>query len=132
MSAGCSIGASALSATVSQRRRRSATNLLRRVAVADRLAQNAVATLPTWDVHEWLHSWPALALACGLPLDADGLPCVPSPSQLCKRWQAAGAPPFETLFFLTVWGAVRWRLVGGGDLYIDCSPYLCCIIVSTL
>src|SRR3989440_9830611 len=58
------------------------------------------------DMHEWLHSWPALALACGLPLDAKGLPRIPSPSQLCKRWQAAGAPPFETLFVLTVWRAV--------------------------
>ena len=76
------------------------------------------------DVHEWLHSWPALALACGLPLDAEGLPCVPSPSQLCKRWQAAGAPPFETLFVLTVWRAVRCRLVGARDLIIDSAPIL--------
>jgi hypothetical protein len=58
------------------------------------------------DMHEWLHSWPALALACGLPLDAKGLSRIPSPSQLCKRWQGAGAPPFETLFVLTVWRAV--------------------------
>src|SRR5690349_17094329 len=43
------------------------------------------------DVHDWLKSWPALALACGLPLDSQGQPCIPSPSQLCKRWQAAGA-----------------------------------------
>jgi len=41
-------------------------------------------------VHDWLKSWPALALACGLPLDADGQPRIPSLSQLCKRWQAAG------------------------------------------
>jgi hypothetical protein len=64
------------------------------------------------DVHDWLASWPALALACGLPLDAAGKPCVPSPSQLCKRWQAAGAPSFETLFVLTVWRAVRSHLIG--------------------
>src|SRR5712691_7715315 len=38
------------------------------------------------DVHEWLASWPALALACGLPQRADGAPRIPSPSQLCKRW----------------------------------------------
>ena len=59
------------------------------------------------DVHDWLESWPALALACGLPLDSTGQPRIPSPSQVCKRWQAAGAPPFETLFVLTVWRAVR-------------------------
>src|SRR5436305_11152289 len=52
------------------------------------------------DMHDWLASWPALALACGLPLDAGGKPCAPSPSQLSKRWQTAGAPPFETLFLL--------------------------------
>ena len=55
------------------------------------------------DVHDWLQSWPALALACGLQWGTDGKPCIPSSSQLCKRWQAAGAPPFETLFVLTVW-----------------------------
>lgn len=38
------------------------------------------------DVHDWLLSWPALALACGLPQGADGAPRIPSPSQLCKRW----------------------------------------------
>ena len=47
------------------------------------------------DVHDWLKSWPALALACGLPLGSDGNPRIPSPSQLCKRWQAAGAPPLR-------------------------------------
>ena len=76
------------------------------------------------DVHEWLHSWPALALACGLPLASDGQPRIPSPSQLCKRWQAAGAPPFETLFVLTVWRAVRCHLIGARDLIIDSAPIL--------
>ena len=66
----------------------------------------------------------ALALACGLPLRADGTPAIPSPSQLCKRWQAAGAPPFETLFVLTVWRAVRCRLIGARDLIIDSAPIL--------
>ncbi len=37
------------------------------------------------EVHDWLESWPALALAFGLPLDPGGKPCIPSPSQLCKR-----------------------------------------------
>jgi len=75
-------------------------------------------------MHDWLESWPALALACGLPLDADGKLRIPSPSQLCKRWQAAGAPPFETLFVLTVWRAVRCHLIGARDLIIDSAPIL--------
>jgi len=37
------------------------------------------------DLHDWLVSWPALALACGLPLDAQGQPRVPSPSHQWKR-----------------------------------------------
>ncbi len=75
-------------------------------------------------MHDWLLSWPALALACGLPLDSVGKPCVPSPSQLCKRGLPAGAPPFETLFVLTVWRAVRCHLIGARDLIIDSAPIL--------
>src|SRR5215813_7539996 len=37
------------------------------------------------DMHDWLKSWPALALACGLPLDKEGRPLIVSPSQHCKR-----------------------------------------------
>src|SRR5947209_18980099 len=33
------------------------------------------------DMHDWLVAWPALALACGLPLAKNGLPRVPSPSR---------------------------------------------------
>jgi hypothetical protein len=76
------------------------------------------------DVHEWLQSWPALALACGLPLASDGQPCIPSPSQLCNRELSAGAPPFESLFVLTVWRAVRCHLIGARDLMIDSAPIL--------
>ena len=76
------------------------------------------------DVHDWLKSWPALALACGLPLGSDGNPRIPSPSQLCKRWQAAGTPPFETLFVFTGWRAVRCHLIGARDLIIDSAPIL--------
>lgn len=76
------------------------------------------------DVHDWLVHWPALALACGLPVGDDGQPRIPSPSQLCKRWQAAGAPLFESLFVLTVWRAVRCRLIGARDLIIDSAPIL--------
>src|SRR2546421_3887451 len=32
------------------------------------------------DLHDWLVAWPALALACGLPLGHDGRPRIPSPS----------------------------------------------------
>src|SRR5881398_1692024 len=43
------------------------------------------------DMHDWLKSWPALALACGLPLEKDGHLRVPSKSQQCKRRHRAGA-----------------------------------------
>ncbi|HEU0001747.1 MAG TPA: transposase [Ktedonobacteraceae bacterium] len=76
------------------------------------------------DVHDWLESWPALALACGLPQKADGMARIPSPSQLCKRWQAAGAPPFETLFVLTVCRALPCHLIGARDLIIDSAAIL--------
>lgn len=29
------------------------------------------------DMHDWLRDWPALALACGLPLGRDGCPAFP-------------------------------------------------------
>src|SRR5205814_7645277 len=50
------------------------------------------------DMHDWLTSWPALAMACGLPLDTQGQLRIPSPSQQCKRRHAAGAPLHESLF----------------------------------
>ena len=74
------------------------------------------------DMHDWLVAWPALALACGLPLGEDGRPRVPSPSQQCKRAAAAGAPPFEVLFILTVQAALRGGLIGARDLIIDSAP----------
>src|SRR5438132_14232918 len=40
------------------------------------------------DMHDWLESWPALALACSLPLGTDGRISVPSKSQQCKRRHA--------------------------------------------
>src|SRR5437762_14222104 len=64
------------------------------------------------DMHYWLKSCPALALACGLPLDKEGRPRIPSKSQQCKRRHAAGAPLHESLFVLTVLQAVRSRLIG--------------------
>jgi hypothetical protein len=64
------------------------------------------------DMHDWLVAWPALALACGLPLGRDGQPRIPSPSQQCKRGQAAGAPLPEALFVLNVLTALRLQLIG--------------------
>src|SRR5215471_16249946 len=43
------------------------------------------------DMRDWLRAWPALALACGLPLGKDGCTRIPSPSQQCKRGQRASA-----------------------------------------
>src|SRR5438067_7777047 len=73
------------------------------------------------DMHDWLRSWPALALACGLPLK-EGKLCIPSKSQQCKRRHSAGAPVHESLFVLTVLQAVRRRLIGARDLIIDSAP----------
>src|SRR5437763_11468711 len=76
------------------------------------------------DMLDWLRSWPALALACGLPLAKNGLPRVPSPSQQWKRGQAAGAPLPEALSVLSVLTALRRRLIGARDLIIDSAPIL--------
>src|SRR5260370_8145013 len=78
------------------------------------------------DMHDWLKQWPALALACGLPLGKDGNPRIPSPSQQCKRRRAAGAPLYESLFVLTVLHALRSRLIGARALIIDIVPILPC------
>src|SRR5215469_4098343 len=50
------------------------------------------------DMHDWLVAWPALALACGLPLGRTGQPRIPSSSQQWKRAFLAGAPVSEALF----------------------------------
>ena len=76
------------------------------------------------DMRDWLRDWPALALACGLPLGRDGRPRIPSASQQCKRGHAAGAPLPEALFVLSVLTAIRRRLIGARDLIIDSAPIL--------
>jgi hypothetical protein len=76
------------------------------------------------DLHDWLVAWPALAVACGLPVGADGQPTVPSAAQMCKRAQAAGAPPCEMLFLLAVQEALRCGLIRAWDLIIDSAPIL--------
>src|SRR6266481_4942859 len=75
-------------------------------------------------MRDWLHHWPALALACGLPLGKDGHPRIPCPSQQCKRGQQAGAPLPEAIFVLSVLTAIRGRLIGDRDLIIDSAPIL--------
>ena len=80
--------------------------------------------LSSEDMRDWLRDWPALALACGLPLGKDGQPRIPCPSQQCKRGQAAGAPVPEALFILSVLTAMRRRLIGARDLIIDSAPIL--------
>jgi len=76
------------------------------------------------DLHDWLVSWPALALACGLPLDAHGQPRVPSPSQQWKRAAQVGAPVAEALLVVVVRLALHRRLAGARDLIIDSAPIL--------
>ena len=76
------------------------------------------------DMRQWLKSWPALALACGLPFDHKGKPKVPSPSQQCRRRHIAGAPLHESLFVLVVVQALKRRLIGARDLIIDSAPIL--------
>jgi hypothetical protein len=76
------------------------------------------------DVHDWLVSWPTLALACGLPRDAHGQLCVPSPSQQWKRAARAGAPVAEALLVVVVRLARHRRLIGARDLIVDSAPIL--------
>jgi hypothetical protein len=76
------------------------------------------------DMHDWLRDWPALALACGLPLGKNGRPRIPSPSQQWKRGKHAGAPLPEALFVLSVLTALRCRLMSARDLIIDSAPIL--------
>jgi hypothetical protein len=71
-----------------------------------------------------MRDWPALALACSLPLGKDGCPRIPCLSQQCKRGQQAAAPLPEALFVLSVLTAIRRRLIGARDLIIDSAPIL--------
>jgi Transposase DDE domain len=76
------------------------------------------------DLHDWLVSWPTLALACGLPVDAQGRPRVPSPAQQWKRAARAGAPGGEALLVVLVRLALHRRLIGARDLIVDSAPIL--------
>ena len=66
------------------------------------------------DMRDWLRAWPALALACDLPLDAHGVPRIPSVSQQWKRGHRAGAPVTEALFFLCVHSSLSDSSLGRG------------------
>jgi hypothetical protein len=76
------------------------------------------------DLHDWLVAWPALAVACGLPCDAQGHPYVPSASQQCRRGASSGAPPCESLLVVLVRLARHQRLISGRDLIVDSAPIL--------
>src|SRR5262249_47327196 len=76
------------------------------------------------ELQDWLVAWPALALACGLPLGPDGWPRVPSPAQQSKRLHAAGAPASETLFVLRVRAGLWMGLTRARDVIIDSAPIL--------
>lgn len=76
------------------------------------------------ETHHWLQSWPALAQACGFPLDAGGHPRVPSKSQQSKRLAALGAPASETLFVLLVRVALRAGLSRARDVIVESAPIL--------
>ncbi len=76
------------------------------------------------ETHDWLMAWPALALACGLPLGADGRPRVPSPAQQSKWLRAAGAPASEMLFVLLVRAGLWMGLTRARDVIIDSAPIL--------
>lgn len=76
------------------------------------------------DMHDWLCRWPTLALACGVPLNAQGQLRIPSAFQQWKRERAAGAPVGEALLVVAVRIAIRCRLIGARDLIIESAPIL--------
>jgi hypothetical protein len=76
------------------------------------------------ELHDWLCAWPALALACGLPLGLDGRVRVPSKAQQSKRLRAVGAPASEMLFVLLVRAGLWMGLTRAHDLIIDSVPIL--------
>jgi hypothetical protein len=76
------------------------------------------------ELHDWLSAWPALALAFGLSLGAEGKPRVPSKAQQSKRLRAVGAPASEMLFVLLARAGLWWGLTRARDLIIDSAPIL--------
>jgi hypothetical protein len=76
------------------------------------------------ELHDWLSAWPALAVACGLPLGVDGRPRVPSKAQQSKRLRDAGAPASEMLFVLLVRAGLWMGLTHARNLILDSAPIL--------
>ncbi len=66
------------------------------------------------EVYDWLISWSALAVACGLPKGR-----VIHHSHLNRRLRRLGAFPFWLLYLALVWKAVRCGLLRGRDVAID-------------
>jgi hypothetical protein len=62
------------------------------------------------ELHDWLCAWPALALACGLPLGAHGQPRVPSKAQQSKQLRRRRPAQRDA-----VRAAGRGRIVDGPD-----------------
>ncbi len=91
---------------------------------APRVYSEGSLCLSYQEVHDWMCAWPALALACGLPLGGDGRPRVPSKAQQSKRLRAAGAPASEMLFVVLVRAGVWMGLTCARDLIIDSAPIL--------
>src|SRR5258708_4135263 len=76
------------------------------------------------ELHDWLCAWPALALACRLPLGIDGRPRVPSKAPQAQRVRGAGAPASEMLVVLLVRAGLWMGLSRARDLIIDSAPLL--------
>lgn len=70
--------------------------------------------LSTREVCLWLHRWPALASACGLP---DGR--VIHPAHLSRRVRQLGPYPCWLLYLALVWQALRCGLLRGHDVVLD-------------
>ncbi len=105
-------------------RRSSRQSALRGAPIPHTLPHLYFPTTTSVELHDWLCAWPALALACGLPLGADGRPRVPSKAQQSKRLRAAGAPPSEMLFVLLVRAGLWMGMTRGRDPIIDSAPIL--------
>jgi transposase len=117
-------GPAAVSAAATRWPGRSAPHLRRGGALAAGAARHALARLSYQEVHDWSCTWPALALACGLPLGTDGQARVPCKAQQSRPLRAAGALAGEMLFCAAGTG---WPLDGvsqARDLIVDSTPIL--------
>lgn len=70
--------------------------------------------LSSREVCLWLSHWPALAVACGLPIGQ-----VIHPAHLCRRLDQLGVYPCWLFYLALVWWALRSGLLRGRDVVID-------------